>query len=114
MNCRLPFENDTAEMKIPLVSPSDLYQRLQPTEEIALLDIREQGGGQGHILQASCLPLGHFEDRLEAMVVTHDTPIILVSDGPSEPYRLVERAFAYLEHCGYTEVFCVDGGIIGW
>ena len=102
-------------MKIPLVSPSDLYQRLQTTEEIALLDIREQGVfAQGHILQASCLPLGHFEDRLAGMVVRHDTPIILVSDVPSAPYRLPERAFDYLKRSGYTRVFCLEGGITGW
>jgi rhodanese-related sulfurtransferase len=85
---------------------------LMAREEIALLDVREQGvHSQGHPFYAASLPLSHLELRVEALVPRNSVPIVLL-DGGGE--GLAERAAAKLASLGYSNVAILEKGCAGW
>jgi rhodanese-related sulfurtransferase len=94
-----------------LMSPSALKERLQAKEELALLDVREEGAfAKGHLLLACSLPLSQLELRLSDLVPRRGTPIVLC-DRSGE---LVGRAAERLRRFGYTEIAALDGGVDAW
>jgi rhodanese-related sulfurtransferase len=97
------------------IASEELYRRLLEGAELALLDVREQGAfAQGHLLQASCLPLSRFELLIGQMVRCRNTPVVLTGDQNSGRYRLLERATACLEELGYSDVVLLKGGNEEW
>ena len=96
---------------VPTLSPADLRERLTGSNEIALIDVREEGVfTQRHILLASVAPLSHLELRIGELAPRRSAPIVLCDAGDG----LVERAAAVLDAMGYTDVAILDGGIDGW
>jgi rhodanese-related sulfurtransferase len=96
---------------LPLISPSALKARLRGNEELALLDVREEGDfARGHLLLACPLPLSRLELRLCDLVPRRSTPIVLC-DRRGE---LVERAAQKLRRFGYAELLALDGGVDAW
>ena len=69
------------------VTPADVRARLAaiaegPGEELALLDVREQGVHyRGHPFFASSLPLSHLERMAPALLPRHDAPLVLLDGG---------------------------------
>jgi rhodanese-related sulfurtransferase len=81
-------------------------------DEIALLDVREQGvHSQGHPFYAASLPLSHLELRVEALVPRPTAPIVLL-DGGGE--GLAERAADKLASLGYSNIAILENGCAGW
>jgi rhodanese-related sulfurtransferase len=80
-------------------------------EELALLDVREEGVfSERHLLLARSLPLSRLELRIADLVPRRSTRIVLVDDDDG----LAERAAARLAHFGYTDVARLAGGVGGW
>jgi rhodanese-related sulfurtransferase len=86
---------------------------LNDGEELALIDVREQGVfGQGHLLLASCIPLSHLEMRIADLVPWMQTRVVLVDGGDDE--ALAETAGERLTRWGYGNVALLDGGLAAW
>ncbi len=95
------------------VSPSELKRKLADGDELALLDVREQGVfGQGHLLLASCVPLSHLELRIADLVPRLGTRIVLTDGGDGD--RLAATAANRLESWGYGNVSVLAGGLAAW
>jgi len=97
------------------VSNQRVKEMLNDGEELALLDVREQGlFGKEHLLPACSIPLSRMELMLADLVPRRSTRVVLVDEGPSEPPGLAERAAARLSVLGYSDVAVMEGGIEGW
>ena len=95
----------------PTISPEALHALLLGDDELALLDLREQGTfGESHILYASCLPLSRLELRVGRLVPRRSVPVVLCDGGEG----LAERGAARLAALGYPDVRVLAGGVPGW
>jgi rhodanese-related sulfurtransferase len=98
-----------------IMTPIQLKKMLHDKEELALLDVREQGVfANEHPLFACCVPLSHLELKLHDFVPRPATRIVLVDQGPSDRWGLAERAAERLASFGYSNVAILEGGIEGW
>jgi rhodanese-related sulfurtransferase/predicted metal-dependent enzyme (double-stranded beta helix superfamily) len=98
-------------IQVPLVGPRELKAMLADGQELALLDVREEGVFcRRHLLFANCLPLSHLETRIATLVPRAGTRIVLCDAGDG----LVQRAAAKLSRYGYNNVSVLAGGIEGW
>src|SRR5207302_8512230 len=98
-------------MSIPLSAPRELKAMLHDGEELALLDLREEGVfGTGHLLFACCVPLSRLELRIDALVPRRSTRLVLCDGGEG----LAERGARRLSGLGYTNIACLAGGVAGW
>jgi len=101
-----------SEARFASVSPSALRERLLAREELALLDVREQGVHyKGHPFFACALPLSRLELMAYDLVPRRSAPLVLL-DGGGE--GLAERAAAKLAELGYTDIGILEGGCAGW
>ncbi len=95
------------------IAPKDLQEKLKAGEELAFLDVREQGvHAQGHPFWAVPLPLSILELRVEELVPRKTVPVYLLDQGEDED--LADRAAEVLLSLGYTNLHIVVGGIAGW
>jgi rhodanese-related sulfurtransferase len=93
------------------IEPSELRNRLAGDNEIALLDVREEGQyGEGHLLLAVNVPYSRLELQITTVVPRRATPIILIDacDG------VAERAARRLQSLGYANIQILNGGAAGW
>ena len=80
-------------MSLGEIDAPALHAALLDDQELALLDLREQGSfGRSHILLATNVPLSVLELRIGDLVPRKGTRIVLCDDGDG----LVERAAARL------------------
>lgn len=94
------------------VSGASLRERLVAGEELALLDVREQGVHyRGHPFFACSLPLSRLELMVADLVPRRSAPIVLLDGGDED---LAQRAAAVLERLGYADVSILEGGCVGW
>ena len=93
------------------IAPDALKARIAGADEIAVLDVREEGAfAAGHLLLARSLPLSRLELGLAALVPRLATPIALIDEGDG----LSERAARRLAEFGYSNVALLDGGMAAW
>jgi rhodanese-related sulfurtransferase len=94
------------------MTPQALRAALLSRDELALLDVREQGVHyRGHPFFACSLPLSRLEMRVSDLVPRKDARLVLL-DGGSE--GLAERARRRLAQLGYTHIEILDGGCAAW
>jgi len=97
------------------ISPRALFEVLKDGKEIALIDVREQGVfSEAHMLAANCIPVSRMERVIYDLIPRRSTRIVLVDDGPEDPFKLAETASARLSKYGYTDKMILEGGIGGW
>ncbi|HXY98918.1 MAG TPA: rhodanese-like domain-containing protein [Stellaceae bacterium] len=95
----------------PLLPAAELKAMLRDGEELAILDLREEGVfAEGHLFYAASLPLSRLELRLDALVPRRGTRIVLCDDGDG----LAQRAALKLMHWGYRSLAALAGGVKGW
>ncbi len=93
------------------IAPEELHARLLGEDELALLDLREQGAfGERHLLYASCLPLSRLELRVGRLVPRRSVSVVLCDGGEG----LAERGAARLAALGYADVRVLAGGVPAW
>ena len=94
-----------------LLPPQELRRLWRDGEEVALLDVREEDSyAQAHPLFANSLSLGKIELRIFDLAPRRDVPVVVYDDGEG----LAQRAADKLEALGYTQVFLLDGGLLGY
>ena len=95
----------------PAVPAAELKAMLNDGDELALLDVREEGAfAKRHLLFASSLPLSRLEFGIESLVPRRTTRIVLCDNGDG----LAGRAAAKLAHFGYRNVMILEGGVNAW
>ncbi len=93
------------------VSPRDLKNLLHDGNELALLDVREEGQfGEGHLLFATPLPYSRLELGVAALVPRKSARIVLCDDGDGVAGHAAKR----LNAIGYTDVSVLAGGNPAW
>ena len=94
------------------ICPSKLRDWLLDDDELALLDVREEGvfGADGHLLFAVCLPMSRLELDILSLVPRKTVRLVLCDGGDG----LAERAAAKLSRWGYAKIFVLEGGVPGW
>jgi len=97
------------------ITPHQLLGLIRDDQEIAIIDVREQGEfANAHLLLSCCIPLSQLELRIAELVPRLDTRMVLIGNEPSDPYRRTHRAFERLSQWGYTDLSILAGGIEGW
>ncbi|WP_374444453.1 rhodanese-like domain-containing protein [Stella sp.] len=100
-----------AIVKAPLVEAAELKAMLSDGEELALVDVREEGPfSDGHLLFAISVPLSRLEPRFAGVVPRRTARIVLVDADET----LAHRAAAKLQQAGYTSVSVLAGGQASW
>lgn len=95
----------------PAISPQALHDALTDGDEIALIDVRENGVfGQRHPLLAVNIPLSHLELRVFTLVPRRSVRVVVCDDNEG----LAERAARTLRDMGYTDMSLLEGGISAW
>ncbi|WP_213991355.1 rhodanese-like domain-containing protein [Sodalis sp. dw_96] len=93
---------------IPL---SDLLNWLEDGEELAFIDIREEGlYGDDHPLLAVNAPYSLMENQFPALVPRANTRTVLLAENTARG----ERAAGRLSVLGYSDIHVLDGGIGAW
>src|SRR5260370_36949507 len=102
----------TSGIVVPELPVAELKTMLGDGDEIAVLDVREEGVfARGHLLFAASLPLSRLELRLAALVPRRSTRIVVVDDDGGD---LAQRAAYRLQSFGYGNRAGVPGGPEGW
>lgn len=93
------------------VSASALKAMIRDGEELAILDVREDGQfGEGHMLHATPKPYSVLERGLSAIAPRKSVRAVLVDAGDGVAARAASRMGAL----GYTDVRVLDGGMDAW
>ena len=93
------------------VDAATVKQMITDGDELALLDVREDGQfGEGHMLFATPMPYSFLEARLATQLPRRSTRTVLVDAGDGVAERAAERMSAL----GYTDVSVLSGGIDAW
>jgi rhodanese-related sulfurtransferase len=101
---------EAVKKKIRQISSDELSQRVNNGSMI-VIDIRENEELiTGHIPDATFIPRGFLELRIESTVPDRSQPICLYCGGGNRS-ALAARS---LQEMGYTEVYSLEGGISKW
>ncbi len=93
------------------VSAAALRAMLLDGQELALIDVREEGVfSESHLLFARSVPLSRLELRMARLVPRRATRIVLVDAAEG----LAERAASVLGEAGYSALHILAGGIAAW
>ena len=93
------------------VSAQALKTMLLDGNELALLDVREEGQfGEGHLLFATPMPYSRLETGIGALVPRTSARVVLCDDGDG----VAERAARRLAAIGYSDVAVLAGGNKAW
>lgn len=94
------------------VSPQAVKAMLGDGEELALVDVREQGVYfHEHLLFASCIPLSHLELRVADLIPRRSARVVLC-DGTDD--GMARLAAERLSEYGYADVAVMSGGVAAW
>ena len=98
-----------AAQRVPAVGVSELRRRLTADPRPFLLDVREPWEYlQGHVAEATLIPLGELERRVNE--VPRDQPVLVICHSGQRSLA----AAGFLLHLGYRDVANVDGGTGAW
>ncbi|CEL08465.1 hypothetical protein ASPCAL11615 [Aspergillus calidoustus] len=90
------------------ITARDLRRHWVNKQEIALLDVREEGPyAESHPLFAISVPISEIEGKLPALVPRLSAPIVVYDDGEGYAERAIPRILAL----GYSDVAILDGGL---
>ena len=89
-------------------APAELRRRWRAGEEVALLDVREEGPySLAHPFFAVSVPLSLIELRIGGLIPRRTAPVVVYDSGEGYAERAVERIAAL----GYADVSILDGGL---
>jgi len=93
------------------VTALDLRRRWRAGEEVALLDVREEGPySLAHPFFAVSLPLSQIELRILDLIPRMSAPIVVYDDGEG----FAQRAAARISAIGYSDIAILDGGLAAY
>ncbi|KAF4963070.1 hypothetical protein FSARC_8872 [Fusarium sarcochroum] len=93
------------------ITPQDLRRYWANRQEIALLDVREEGPYSiAHPFFALSVPVSEIEAKLPSLVPRLSAPIVVYDDG--EGY--VGQAVTRISVLGYRDIAVLEGGLAGY
>jgi len=99
---------------IPQLSATTLKTWLRDGDELALIDVREQGDYyHRHLLFASCVPFSRLELLINDLVPRRGVRLVVCDGGPSDN-GLAQRAAGILTAHDYSRVAVLENGVEGW
>ncbi len=94
------------------ISIDSLKRALRSGEELALLDLREEGAfAKEHLLLARCFPLSRVELIAWQLLPRRSVPIVVMDEGDG---RLAEQGAERLAELGYSDISLLAGGLAAW
>ena len=97
------------------ISAVELKRLVVDLDEIAVIDIREEGVYfDCHLFWATNIPLSRLECQIAALLPRKTVPIVVYDGGPVGSEASARRARIRLDELGYTDVRVLEGGIDGW
>jgi len=98
---------------VDYIEATALKEKLASAQELALLDVREQGQyGEGHPFHAVNLAYSRLEFEARRLLPNQAIQIVLVDDGCGDTLAL--RAARRLQAMGYANVRVLNDGTQGW
>ena len=95
-----------------MITPLKLKKLLNSSQEIALIDLREEGDfGKEHILLATSLPISQLELRIDSLVPNKQTKIILMDTCNEIIPQLAKKS---LNKWNYNNIDILKGGLENW
>lgn len=97
--------------ELPEITPTELKARLEQDQPLTLLDVREPHEAQIADLPPvgqHAIPLGEFVDRISELDPS-DVVVVYCRSGARSAW-----AVRQLQEHGFTQVFNLKGGILGW
>ena len=95
---------------IKSINAEELKTKLDKSEEIILIDCREQGEwDEGHIQKAQFIALSNFEEGHKVLDNKSAEIILQCRSG-----KRSMNAAKFLEEQGYENLTNLEGGILGW
>ena len=97
----------------PRIGVTELRRRLDAREGLLLLDVRTPAdfvGEQGHVADATNIPLEDLASRLDELAADRKRPIAIVC----RTDRRSDQAAALLVKRGFADVRVVEGGMTAW
>ncbi len=80
-------------MEINTVAPQQVKEMFHDDDELALIDVREQGTfSKEHMLLACSVPFSRMELKIADLVPRKSTRIVLVDGGSTDKSRMAGRA----------------------
>jgi rhodanese-related sulfurtransferase/predicted metal-dependent enzyme (double-stranded beta helix superfamily) len=114
-----PPSNETAIQAVATETPhpfavtsyAHIKAALLSKEEIALVDVREEGPyAQSHPLFAINLPYGRIEVEAYRRIPRRDTPVVVYDNGEG----LALQAIPVFQRLGYSQLSVLQNGLAGW
>ena len=97
------------------ISAPELKERILAGDELAILDIREEGiYFQRHLLWATNVPLSRLELLANDLVPRRDVQVVVYDGGPKGQEKPARRAQDRLTELGFSNVLLLQGGVAGW
>jgi len=94
-----------------VTSYAHIKAALLAKEEIALVDVREEGPyAQSHPLFAINLPYGRIEVEAYRRIPRRDTPMVVYDNGEG----LALQAIPVFQRMGYSQLSVMQNGLAGW
>ena len=94
-----------------VTSYAHIKAALLAKEEIALVDVREEGSyAQSHPLFAINLPYGRIEVEAYRRIPRRDTPVVVYDNGEG----LALQAIPVFQRLGYSQLSILQNGLAGW
>jgi rhodanese-related sulfurtransferase/predicted metal-dependent enzyme (double-stranded beta helix superfamily) len=98
-------------IRAPAIAPAELKAAIRDGEELAILDVRDEGRfAEKHLLFAACVPLSRLELLIDRLVPRRSTRIVLTDEAEA----LVHSAAKKLAAFGYRHVCVLRGGVGAW
>ena len=95
-----------------LMSSTELHQRLEEDEDLALVDVREDGEYEdGHIPRAQSIPLSNLKENAEQKL-NKNQRVVVYGNNHDAPES--NSAAKVLESMGFRKVSDFDGGVYAW
>ena len=95
------------------LSAESLRERIQGSDELALVDVREGGAfANEHLLFAVSIPLARLEMDFGRLVPRLTTPVVLCDEGNGG--LGASEAAQRLSAFGYCDVHILENGVAGW
>ena len=97
------------------VDPKTLKRWLHDGDEIALLDVREQGQyGESHLFYGIPLPYSRLEIDAPRLLPRLAVRVVVYDGGEDDTHHVAKRAAERLQMLGYTDVHVLAGGTQAW
>jgi len=102
-------------MEIKKVRPQHVKEMFHDDDELALIDVREQGAfSKEHMLLTCCVPFSHMELKIGDLVPRKTTRMVLVGGRGADNGQLGEKAAERLAGFGYSDISVMEGGVSAW